>query len=30
MKPIARVILKHDDMDELYHMDECLWHPSYG
>jgi hypothetical protein len=24
MKPIARVILKHDDMDESYHMDECL------
>jgi hypothetical protein len=30
MKPIARVILKHDDMDESYQMDECLWHPSYG
>jgi hypothetical protein len=24
------VTLKHDEMDESYHMGECLWHPSYG
>jgi hypothetical protein len=30
MKPIASVTLKHDEMDESYHMGECLWHPSYG